>query len=100
MSDAYAAMGKFDEAASVLREGLEILDTPKTHPMQRAEFQFALARALAPTDADAARDAATDAKAGIADFEPGKPLRDAIDGWTAQVLDGAGAEQPEQVQQD
>lgn len=96
LSDAYAATGKFDDAARVLREGLEILDTPKTHPMQRAEFQFALARALAPTDAEAAREAAGEAKAGIADFEPGKPLREAIDGWTAQVLDGSTTEQPAQ----
>ena len=92
LSDAYVAMGRFDDAAKVLREGLEILDTPQTHPMQRAEFQFALARALAPVDAEAAREAATAAKAGIADFEPGKPLRDAIDGWSAQVLDAP--EQP------
>jgi tetratricopeptide (TPR) repeat protein len=96
LSDAYAATGKFDDAARILREGLEILDTPKTHPMQRAEFQFALARALAPSDAEAAREAAVQAKAGIADFEPGKPLRDAIDGWTAQVLDGNTPEAPAQ----
>ncbi len=96
LSDAYMATGKFEEAARVLREGLEILDTPKTHPMQRAEFQFALARALATTDAEAAREAAADAKAGIAGFEPGKPLRDAIDGWAAQVLDRADTEQSAQ----
>lgn len=92
LADAYAATGRFDDAARILREGLEILDTPKTHPMQRAEFQFALARALAPTDADAAREAAADAKAGIADFEPGEPLRAAIDGWAAQVLDGTAVQ--------
>ncbi|MCR9161942.1 MAG: protein kinase domain-containing protein [Nannocystaceae bacterium] len=92
LADAYAATGRFDDAARVLREGLEILDTPKTHPMQRAEFQFALARALAPNDAEAAAAAAREAKAFIADFEPGKPLRDAIDGWTAQVLEGTAAE--------
>ena len=87
LSDAYAALGQFDAAAEVVREGLQILDLPQTHPMQRAEFQFALARALAPADADAARAAADEALAGIADFEPGAPLREAIQAWTSQALD-------------
>ncbi len=87
LSDAYAATGQFDQAAKVLREGLEILEGPKTHPMQRAEFQFALARALAPVDAEAAGEMAETATAGIADFEPGEPLREAIAGWRAEVLD-------------
>jgi len=87
LSDAYAALGQFDAAAEVVREGLQILDVPQTHPMQRAEFQFALARALAPADTDAARTAADEALAGIADFEPGAPLREAIQGWTSQALD-------------
>ncbi len=89
LADAYAATGRFDDAAVVLREGLEILDSPKTHPMQRAEFQFALARALAPNDPDAAREISAAAVAGIADFEPGEPLRDAIEGWRAEALDQA-----------
>lgn len=93
LADAYAATGQFEEAAGVLREGLEILDTPKTHPMQRAEFQFALARALAPSDPDAAREMSKTALAGISEFEPGKPLRDAIEGWRREVLDAdAGGE--------
>ncbi len=94
LADAYAAIGAFDDAAAVLREGLEILDTPKTHPMQRAEFQFALARALAPTDPDAARKMSQTAVSGIADFEPGKPLRDAIEGWRSEVLDADAPEGP------
>jgi len=94
LADAYAAIGAFDDAAAVLREGLEILDTPKTHPMQRAEFQFALARALARTDPDAAREMSQTAVAGIADFEPGKPLRNAIEGWRSEVLDAEATEEP------
>ncbi|MGH1343360.1 MAG: protein kinase domain-containing protein [Nannocystales bacterium] len=87
LADAYASTGRFEDAAALLREGLEILDTPKTHPMQRAEFQFALARALAPSDTEAAREMSETAVASIADFEPGKPLRDAIEGWRAETLD-------------
>lgn len=86
LSDAYAAAGRFDDAARVLREGLGVLQGPQTHPMQRAEFQFALARALAPVDAAAAGEMADAAAAGIADFAPGDPLRQAIKGWRAEVL--------------
>ncbi|MEM6296816.1 MAG: tetratricopeptide repeat protein, partial [Myxococcota bacterium] len=88
MADIFAATGRFEQAQALLNEALEILDDPKTHPMQRADVQFALARALAPTDADAAGAMADAAIAGIADFEPGKPLRDAIEGWRGAVLNG------------
>ncbi len=92
LADAYAATGRFDAAAAVLREGLQILDPATTHPMQRAEFQFALARALAPDDAQAARELSEAAVAGIVDVEPGKPLRDAIEDWRRAVLDAPGSE--------
>jgi tetratricopeptide (TPR) repeat protein/predicted Ser/Thr protein kinase len=88
LADALMAYGRFEDAARQLQEGLQCLQGPQTHPMQRAEFGFALARALAPTDPQAAGTAADQALGDIADFEPGQPLRDAINGWRSEVLGG------------
>ena len=74
------------EAAQLLTDALSSLTGPDVHPMQRAELQFALARAQASEDPQAAAETADAALATLAGFEPGRPLQDAITQWREAAL--------------